>query len=112
MPHFVNKIYEVAIICEDEIRILDGIESEGHYWLVPQWIEDTTQQRRKPARVIRLDGLKPLVRQPGDDCDFFVPQPMSKALLYGVAPPEEAQRYVILDSPDLTFALQHAGRMN
>jgi hypothetical protein len=108
----VSRIYEVAVQCEGEIRIIDGIESEGYYWLVPQWIEDTARQRRKPARAIRLDGLKPFVRQPGDDCDFYVPQPMSKALLYGVASTEEARRYVIVDSPDLTFALQNAGRMN
>jgi hypothetical protein len=63
----VSKIYEVAVQCEGEIRIIDGIESERYYWLVPQWIEDTARQRHKPARAIRLDGLKPFVRQPGDD---------------------------------------------
>jgi hypothetical protein len=106
-----GKIYEVAVLSEDgETRILEAIEAEGYFWLVPQWIEETAEQRRKPGRAIRLDGLKPLDRKPGDECDFFVPQTMSTALLFGDVPPEEARRYVIVDSPDLASARQNAGR--
>lgn len=107
----MTKVYEVAVIVEapdgkKEPLLFDAIEGEGYFWLVPQWIEDTAGQQRKPARVIRLDGLKPLPRGPQDDCDFFVPQIMSTGLLYGDPSPEEARRYVIQDSPDLTSARQ------
>lgn len=113
----MSKVYEVAVIIEDasghkETRLLDAIEGEGFFWLVPQWIEDIAAQRRKPARVIRLDGLKPLPRGPQDDCDFFVPQILSTALLYGDPSPAEARQYVIQDSPDLKSARQIGPQKN
>jgi hypothetical protein len=101
----MQKIYEVMVVSEGEPLLLEAIEHQGAYWLVPQWIEDTALKLRKPARVIRLDGLKPLARQPGDDCDFYVPQTMSKALLFGDPSPEEQQQYLILDGTDLASAI-------
>jgi hypothetical protein len=111
----MSKVYEVAAVVESldgvkEQRFLDAIESEGFYWLVPLWIEDTKQKLRKPGRAIRLDGLKPLPRGPQDDVDFFVPQIMSTSLLFETPSAEEARQYVIHDSPDLTFASQNAGK--
>jgi hypothetical protein len=101
----MRKIYEVMVVSDGEALMLDAIQHEGAYWLVPQWIEDTARKQRKPARVIRLDGLAPLARQPGDDCDFFVLQPMSKALLFGDPSPEEQQQYLILDGTALASAI-------
>jgi hypothetical protein len=101
----MSKIYEVMLVSDGEPLMLEAIEHQGAYWLVPQWIEDKALKQRKPARAIRLDGLKPHARQPGDDCDFFVPQPMSRALLFGDPSPEEQQQYLILDGTRLASAI-------
>jgi hypothetical protein len=104
----MQKTYEVMAVSDGEPLLLEAIEHQGDFWLVPQWIEDKALKQRRPARAIRLDGLKPFARQPWDDCDFYVPQTMSKALLFGDPSPEEQQQYLILDGTALASAIPGA----
>jgi hypothetical protein len=105
----MSKVRKAAIIVDENgIRrhaTIDVIEYEGTFWLVPEWLDNHRQRVSKPARIVCLQGLEHQQRRRGVTPEFVVNNPVPRWLLDGPIPPEEADKYVVLDYPEIQFPI-------
>ena len=82
------------------IQECDAIRYDGKLWLVPQWLDEPGRGTTKPRRMIRIDSLphQPMTN-PAFGLDFILNGPLPKAVLDGVATPEQAAQYEIVELP-------------
>ena len=81
------KILKTMIFFTDvpdgTIHQCDTIEHEGHFWLVPQWLEARSEGWRRPTRIIRLDAFQHQDTRGGAVSDFVLNQGIPKAVFDG-----------------------------
>lgn len=83
---------------------LSVIEHEGALWIVTGWLQHKSRPVRRPIRLIRLTGLLYEEASLRDhNADYLVSRPIPRAVLDGLVPPEKADGFVVLDTPDLEF---------
>lgn len=80
---------------------LSVIEHEGALWIVTGWLEHKTKPLKRPARIIRMTGLDYQQSGPTQGGDFLVNQPIPRAVLDGLTPPEQAAGFVVIDTPKI-----------
>ena len=99
------KVLSVAFSIEGETRIMrgDALEHEGRLWLVVQWFGNPVEGLAKPRRLIELDQFQlqrfPQLTQFGNGS---VGYPIPKGLLEFPIPPQLADKFVVLEAPDIT----------
>ena len=100
-------IYRTLIANEDGIHIIDTIEFEGEFWLVPRWLDNKSEGWSKPERIIRL-FLLPHQRQIGSPvADFVLNIEVPTAVLDGLEPSQDP-RIEVVELPDIQIAfVQH-----
>jgi hypothetical protein len=88
------------------IQECDAIEYDGKLWLVPQWLDEPGSGTTKPRRIIRIDSLphEPITN-PAFGLDFILSGPLPKAVLDGVATPEQAAQYEIVELPEIEISM-------
>jgi len=99
MEKIVNVVTENSVITG-----LSVIEHESALWIVTGWLDHKTKPVKRPIRLIRMTGLHYVeldVEKHG--ADYAVKQPIPKAVLDGLTPPEEAAGFVVLDTPTVEF---------
>lgn len=85
---------------DGSIYSIDTIEHKGALWLVPRWVEVTDPAGQEPARAIRLTGLDFEVSSV-PNADYFLRNPIPKAILHGTALPSPEDGLVVVDrAPD------------
>lgn len=82
------------------IHITDVIEHAGKFWLVPEWLDNQAQKVTMPLRIISLETLAHK-RVDWGDPEFVVTFPIPKYVFDGRIPPQEASKYVVIESPDI-----------
>jgi hypothetical protein len=51
----INTPLKTYVTCDDgQTYLIDTIQHEGAFWLVPKWLATTSPEVHKPARIIRL----------------------------------------------------------
>jgi hypothetical protein len=103
------KVYRATVIIAGKACIVDAIEYLRVFWLVPKWIDMPAQEMRRPARILSLATI-PHRMTKGADPELIVDNPMPRYVFDGQIPPEEARKYVVVENPDLRFALPPALR--
>ena len=88
------------------IQECDAIKYDGKLWLVPQWLDEPGSGTTKPRRIIRIDSLphEPMTN-PAFGLDFILNGPLPKAVLDGVATPEQAAQYEIVELPEIEISM-------
>jgi len=88
------------------IQECDAIKYDGKLWLVPQWLDEPGSGTTKPRRIIRIDSLphEPMTN-PAFGLDFILSGPLPKAVLDGVATPEQAAQYEIVELPEIEISM-------
>ena len=88
------------------IQECDAIKYDGKLWLVPQWLEEPGRGTTKPRRIIRINSLphQPMTN-PAFGLDFILNGPLPKAVLDGVATPEQAAQYEIVELPEIEIPM-------
>ena len=88
------------------IQERDAIKYDGKLWLVPQWLDEPGSGTTKPRRIIRIDSLphEPMTN-PAFGLDFILSGPLPKAVLDGVATPEQAAQYEIVELPEVEISM-------
>ena len=94
------------VTCDDgETYLIDTIQHEDNFWLVPKWIATTSQTERKPARIIRLPMER--VQDLGDNflgSGFRVRKLdglMPKAVLDGESASQSDPPLDVVEAPDI-----------
>ena len=97
------KIFQAHLLVTgdtDEHCSMDVIEHDGKFWLVPDWLEDGTGRVMKPVRIVSFETMD-YERMAGGNPDFFIADPVPRAVVDGCAPPEVAGKYVVIEDPDI-----------
>jgi hypothetical protein len=98
------KIRKCTLIINDNgahaIHHMDVIEHDGGFWLVPEWLDNPAQKLTTPLRIVSLEALGGH-RMAGESSDFLVELPVPKYVFDGRIPPEEAGKYVVVESPEI-----------
>lgn len=84
-------------ICE-----MDVIEYDGKFWLVPEWLDNPIQKVTKPMRMVSLETIRHS-RMRGAKQEFVVEFPVPKYVFEGRIPSAEADKYVVIEGPELLF---------
>ncbi len=85
------------------VRLVDTVEHQGMFWLVPHWRELPNTQWMTPARIIALASLGH-VQDLGPSHQghrFVVNGPVPRELFDPTIPNQLRDRYIIVDEPDL-----------
>jgi hypothetical protein len=103
------KIYKAMVIIASDVhetRMVDVIEHDGEFWLVPEWLDNQVRRLTKPLRIVSLRTL-PHQRIAGKDHppDFVVNDPVPKYVFDGRTPPQEADKYVVVEGPEIYIPL-------
>lgn len=86
----------------NEIHSIDVVEYQGKFWLVPAWLDYPAQKATRPLRIVWLGTMRHH-HMPGSDPEFLVEDPVPSYVFDGRLPPEEASRYVVVESPELVL---------
>jgi len=102
------KIFSTLLSLEDDmtgtIYLMDTIQHEGRFWLVPQWLEAPSQGWRKPARIICLD-LLPHQTMSSHKADFLLNQPLPRCAYDGTVPTQLEKQLVVIIAPEIQVPL-------
>lgn len=98
------KIYKTLMFFSDSdpghIFACDTIESDGKFWLVPDWLDNIATKKRTPIRMICLDGIKHQRVAVGKPSDFVLNEPIPKCVFDGQAP--QGTSFQIVENPLIT----------
>lgn len=97
---------EAQVIVADGVHnivMMDVIEHQGGFWLVPEWLDNRAQQVTMPVRIVSLETL-PHQRTRGRP-EFVVNDPVPKYVFDGHVPPEQATKYIVVERPDIRIPL-------
>ena len=96
------KIYKATVVVAADVHnicIMDVIEYAGGFWLVPEWLDNPVRKVTKPLRIVSLATLP---HQRGNSSpQFVVNDPVPKYVFDGRVPPQEANKYVVVEAPDI-----------
>jgi hypothetical protein len=92
-----------------EVHIVDVIEHEGQFWLVPEWLENPIQRLRRPMRIVSLSRL-PHQRMRNADPEFVVNDAIPKSVFDGQIPPGQAETYLVVELPDICIPIVRRDR--
>jgi hypothetical protein len=90
----------VIIGVSNEIHSMDVIEYQKKFWLVPYWLDNPIEKVTKPLRIVSLETLRHS-RADGRDPEFVVEFPVPSYVFEGRTPPAEADKYVVIENPDV-----------
>ena len=94
------KIFKTLLSVEGEgIYKYDTIEYEGDLWLVPEWIDNSSEGYSRPTRIIRLTFL-PHTRGFSED-EYVLQNPIPKFVFEGHVPLELKRFYVVIENPEI-----------
>ena len=81
---------------------VDTVEHEGHFWIVPEWLEIREEKLIMPARIIQIDSLD---HQKTEiyGCQFVVTYSIPKSVLSGETQTAEGVDYVVEERPHIHF---------
>jgi len=100
----MGKIYRAVLISGPSILQMETIEHDGRFWLVPDWIVSRDQKLMKPLRIISLATIPHTDLGEGQRGHRFVVHgPVRQSTLRGHPPPEEANLFEIVESPEIIF---------
>ena len=83
--------------------LVDTIECEGAYWLVPEWLGNPAERWQMPARIICLDGLIHQATHQERPADFVLRKRLPKCVWDGQPPPGD--QYVVRERPNIRLPL-------
>ena len=99
------KIYSSLIsFVEDSggmIYKMDTIEYEGVFWLVPTWLEDPAEGRKRPERIVSLAAIPHQGMRGNALGDFLINGPVPRHALFDPAPLKEAWRSYVRFAPNI-----------
>lgn len=101
----VVKVLKAHLIIKDEVHnicLMDVIEYEGGFWLVPEWLDYPALKATRPLRIVAMETLVH-TRTEGRNPEFVVEYPVPKYVFDGRIPPEEAGKYIVIENPDVAF---------
>lgn len=99
------KIRKAHLIVKGKLyehQLMDVIEYEGGFWLVPEWLDNRSLKLTRPLRIISLATMVHH-RMEGQNPEFLVENPVPKYVFDGRVPPEEADKYIVVENPDVAF---------
>lgn len=97
-----QMILKTAVINGSTIDLMETIEFEGSFWLVPQWVLSRGDKYIRPLRIISLATI-PHQRVDGPDYQFVVNSPIAKGVLLGHPPKGQEKLYVIRENPEIVL---------
>lgn len=99
------KIFKVLVqIAEDgSFGTCDAIEYNKRIWLVPQWLESSTQAATRPRRLIPLDIFEHQKLSPSNayGADYSLRDPMPKQIFGEKISEQLATLFQVVELPDI-----------
>jgi hypothetical protein len=102
------KIYKTMLISGGGIQMMDTIEFEGAFWLIPEWLVSPDRKQMRPLRGVSLQTI------PHQDLGekqkaqrFVVNGPIPESVFRGLQPPEgpkfeiREELRIVLPNPDV-----------
>lgn len=101
-------IYKALLIIRTDgthdIELMDVIEFDGKFWLVPEWLDNPSLGMTMPARIVSLATIGHN-RSTGNP-QFTVEDPIPRSVFEGSIPsPEEAHGFVVLERPAIRLPI-------
>jgi hypothetical protein len=79
-------VHKTVMLRDDgEPLIVDAIEYDGKWWIVPQWLQGPIEGTLRPVRIICLDNLELDRSGLGRRTDWTLETPLSRDVLEGRA---------------------------
>jgi hypothetical protein len=101
------KVHKAMVIIADTTHTIvqmDVIEHAGQFWLVPEWLDNPTQRVSMPLRIVSLATMSHQ-RTEGAAQEFVVNDPVPKLVFDGQIPPEQSDKFVVVELPDIRIPL-------
>jgi hypothetical protein len=88
------------------VSFFDVIEYKGQFWIVPEWLVNTSQGVQRPARIVSL-ATRRHSRSRGNP-EFVVDDPIPISVFEGRTESPEASGFVVQEMPDIEFPIPPA----
>lgn len=111
-----KQIFKVLFFTKDDpktegtIQIGDAIEHEGHFWLVPIWLEAKEEAWSAPMRLVCLSAPPAAAhfeKMEADHADYLLNYPIPIADFLNEDPPETDHGFVVIERPSLKLLRPH-----
>jgi hypothetical protein len=103
-------IYRATLIISDgslhHVVFMDVIEFDGQFWLVPEWLENTSLGVMKPVRIVSLATVRHS-RSRGNP-QFVVEDPIPKAVFEGPSQSSKASGFDVRELPAIQLPIPPA----
>ena len=101
----MGMILKTAVINGGNIDLMDTIEHEGHFWLVPNWILSRNDKYIRPLRIISLQTIphQDFGSVKEGEARFVVSYPIPKSVFLGLPPKGRENLYVIRENPEIVL---------
>lgn len=94
------KIFKVLVLADNtQPYIIDMIEHENAFWLVPEWIDMPLEGVTKPKRIIRAEKDNLLKPAPQYQADYALKTAIPIGILDCEPLPQGAHGFVVIDFP-------------
>jgi hypothetical protein len=100
--------YKATVIINNagvyEVQMVDVIQYEERFWLVPEWLDNHAEKISMPVRIISFDQVAHH-RMKGTNPEFVVECPIPKSVFEDRLSSEEAKQYEIVERPPIVIPL-------
>lgn len=107
-PGVFMKIFKTMLSLEGEAIIyqIDTIEYEGKMWLVPRWLEASSEGWKRPERIICLDELRHQRGSSGIPADFILNDPIPRSVLLDQIQEQSKYSSLVIMRPDIRIPIE------
>lgn len=88
------------------VTFFDIIEYRGQFWIVPEWLVNTSLGVQRPTRIVSLATIRHS-RTPGKP-EFVVEDPIPISVFEGRTESPKASGFVVQEMPDIQFPIPPA----
>ncbi len=99
MPGAQMAVFKTYITINGAIAIMDTVEIQGRFFLVPQWFDLPAENKSVPERLVPLDQFDYSEIQ--GSVRFVVERPVPKRVFDCADPSQEAPGYEVILGPQI-----------
>jgi hypothetical protein len=99
--HVCTKIYTTWLMTGGAHWLMDTIEYQGRFWLVPAWLDRRSAGWTRPLRIVWLATGQHKRTKVNDQADFLVEEPIPKAVFDGRIPSQLTGKVAVIEAPDI-----------
>ncbi len=104
-PIIISDVWKCLAVIDTSLVLIDVIQYQNKFWLVPEWLDSPDGQWSRPRRIISVKKLQryDLKAIGTEAADFALDETLAEDVLTGACSSGKASKYQIIDLPALRF---------